>query len=68
MWCWRSGGARPITAASGSPYDAIRVLATQGFTGKRKDFFRNEFLHALKMLQDGVPRESLRSSWAAPWG
>src|SRR6185312_156059 len=35
------------------PLDAIRTLATQAYTGKRKDFFRNEFLHALKMLQDG---------------
>jgi lytic murein transglycosylase len=50
------------------PYDAIRVLATQGFTGKRKDFFRNEFLHALKMLQDGVPRSELRSSWGGAMG
>jgi len=50
------------------PYDAIRVLATQGFTGKRKDFFRNEFLHVLKMLQDGVPRENLRSSWGGAMG
>src|SRR6201999_2877697 len=38
------------------PHDAIRVLATQAYAGKRKDFFRNEFLHVLKMLQDGVPR------------
>jgi len=50
------------------PYDAIRVLATQAYTGKRKDFFRNEFLHALKMLQDGVPREELRSSWGGAMG
>jgi lytic murein transglycosylase len=50
------------------PHDAIRVLATQGFTGKRKDFFRNEFLHALKMLQDGVPRGDLRSSWGGAMG
>src|ERR1700681_1125232 len=35
--------------------DAIRTLATQAYTGKRKEFFLNEFLHALKMLQDGVP-------------
>ena len=48
--------------------DAMRVLATQAFTGKRKDFFRNEFLHALKMLQDGVPRENLRSSWGGAMG
>jgi lytic murein transglycosylase len=50
------------------PHDAIRVLATQAYTGKRKDFFRNEFLHALKMLQDGVPRGELRSSWGGAVG
>ena len=50
------------------PHDAIRVLATQGFVGKRKDFFRNEFLHALKMLQDGVPRADMRSSWGGAMG
>jgi lytic murein transglycosylase len=50
------------------PLDAIRTLATQGFTGKRKDFFRNEFLHALKMLQDGVPRADMRSSWGGALG
>jgi lytic murein transglycosylase len=50
------------------PHDAIRVLATQGFAGKRKDFFRNEFLHALKMLQDGTPRADLRSSWGGAIG
>jgi lytic murein transglycosylase len=48
--------------------DALAVLATQAFTGKRKDFFRNEFLHALKMLQDGVPRADLRSSWGGAMG
>jgi lytic murein transglycosylase len=48
--------------------DAIRVLATQGFVGKRKEFFRNEFLHALKMLQDNVPRADLRSSWGGAMG
>src|SRR5215510_7562371 len=50
------------------PHDAIRVLATQAYIGKRKDFFRNEFLHALKMLQDGVPRADLRSSWGGAMG
>jgi len=48
--------------------DAIRVLATQAYVGKRKDFFRNEFLQALKMLQDGVPRIDLRSSWGGAMG
>lgn len=50
------------------PHDTIRVLATQAYIGKRKDFFRNEFLHALKMLQDGVPRADMRSSWGGAMG
>ena len=48
--------------------DALRILATQGFVGKRKDFFRNEFLYALKMLQDGVPRADMRASWGGAMG
>jgi lytic murein transglycosylase len=50
------------------PLDAIRTLATQAYTGKRKEFFQNEFLHALKMLQDGVPRADMRSSWGGALG
>ena len=50
------------------PHDAIRVLATQGFVGKRKDFFRQQFLQALKMLQDGIPRADMRSSWGGALG
>jgi len=50
------------------PHDALQVLATQAYTGKRKDFFRNEFLHALKMLQDGVPRSEMRASWGGAMG
>jgi lytic murein transglycosylase len=50
------------------PYDAIRVLATQAYTGRRKDMFRGEFLYALKMLEDGVPRSRLRSSWGGAIG
>lgn len=50
------------------PHDAIRVLATQAYVGKRKDFFRNEFLHALKMMQDGTPRSDMRSSWGGAMG
>lgn len=50
------------------PDDAIRVLATQAYVGKRKELFHNEFLHALKMLQDGVPRADMRSSWGGALG
>ncbi len=48
--------------------DAIRVLATQAYTGRRKDMFRGELLTALKMLQDGVPRAQMRSSWGGAMG
>ena len=50
------------------PHDAVRVLATQAYTGRRKDLFRGELLAALKMLQDGVPREKMRSSWGGAMG
>ena len=32
-------------------HNAIRVLATQAYLGKRKDQFLNEFLLALKILE-----------------
>jgi lytic murein transglycosylase len=51
------------------PHNAIRVLATQAYLGKRKDQFRQEFLLALKMLQEGVVRlPEMRSSWAGAMG
>ncbi len=48
--------------------DAIRVLATQAFTGRRKDEFRLEIIAALKMLEAGVPRAKMKSSWAGAVG
>jgi lytic murein transglycosylase len=49
--------------------DALRVLATQAYVGKRKEQFREEFLFALKMLQEGqATRAQLRSSWAGAMG
>lgn len=49
-------------------HDAVRVLATQAYVGRRKDMFRKELLYALKMLEDGVPRKKMRSSWAGAVG
>jgi lytic murein transglycosylase len=49
--------------------DAIRVLATQAYVGRRKDQFRQEFLFALKILQEGHAKPAdLRSSWAGAMG
>jgi lytic murein transglycosylase len=50
------------------PYYAVQVLANEAYLGRRKDMFRNELLHALKMLEAGVPREKMRSSWAGALG
>jgi lytic murein transglycosylase len=48
--------------------DAIQMIATQAYTGRRKEFFRDQLLYALKMLQDGVPRREMRSSWGGAMG
>jgi lytic murein transglycosylase len=48
--------------------NAFQVLATQAYAGKRKDMFRQEFLLALKMVQDGVPMLDMRSSWGGAMG
>jgi lytic murein transglycosylase len=51
------------------PYDAVRVLATQAYVGRRKDQYRNEFVLSLKMLDDGVvTRKDLRASWGGAVG
>ena len=49
--------------------NAIRVLATQAYLGKRREKFREEFVDALKILDDGrVKLEDMRSSWAGAMG
>src|SRR5580704_11677462 len=51
------------------PYDALRVLATQAYVGRRKDQYRGEFILALKILGQGVvTRKDMRSSWAGATG
>jgi lytic murein transglycosylase len=51
------------------PYDGLRVLATQAYVGRRKDTYRNEFILALKLLNDGeVTRKDMRASWAGAAG
>jgi lytic murein transglycosylase len=49
--------------------NAIRVLATQAYTGKRKEQFLNEFLLALKILDQGqIKPADMKSSWAGAMG
>jgi lytic murein transglycosylase len=49
--------------------DVIRSLATLAFRRYRDDFFRDELLVALRMLEDGhVERGQMRGSWAGAMG
>ena len=55
--------------AAKMPHSAIRALATQAYLGRRKEQFREEFLLALKMLQEGhVTLADMRCSWAGAMG
>jgi len=51
------------------PKNAITVLATQAYYGRRKDLFRQELIFALKMLEEGhVKLADMRSSWGGAMG
>ncbi len=51
------------------PYDAIRVLATQAYVGRRKDQYRDEFIAGLKLIDDGdVTRKDFTASWGGATG
>jgi lytic murein transglycosylase len=62
-------GRETAFGAAKMPHSAIRALATQAYFGRRKEQFREEFLLALKMLQEGhVAPAAMRSSWAGAMG
>ena len=51
------------------PKNAITVLATQGYYGRRKEMFTQELLYALKMLDEGhVKLADMRASWGGAMG
>jgi lytic murein transglycosylase len=51
------------------PKNAINVLATQAYYGRRKEMFRQELLYAFKMLEEGhVKLADMRSSWGGAMG
>ena len=50
------------------PYDGIEVLATKAFLSTRREMFGKEIVAALQMIERGVPREAMRSSWAGALG
>ncbi len=51
------------------PHNALTVLATQAYVGRRKDTFRTELLYALKMIEDKIVEpQAMRASWAGAMG
>jgi lytic murein transglycosylase len=49
-------------------FDLLEVLASLAYEGRRRDMFEAEFIAALKLLQSGVPRATLRGSYAGATG
>ena len=62
-------GRETVYGSHRLPHHAMRVLATQAYAGRRKDMFRQEFLLAMKIVQDGnIPLADMKSSWAGAMG
>lgn len=49
-------------------FDLLRALASLAYEGRRRELFEPEFLAALKMIDEGVPRTKLVGSWAGATG
>ncbi len=50
-------------------YNALQVLATEAYIGRRPELFQKQFLFAIRMVQDGViEAKAMKSSWAGAMG
>lgn len=49
-------------------FDLPRSLATLAYEGRRRSLFAGEFIATMKMIDRGVPRDSLKGSWAGAFG
>lgn len=49
-------------------FDLARSLATLAYEGRRRELFAGEFVALLKMVDQGIPRERLKGSWAGAFG
>ena len=48
--------------------DLLEALASLGYYGRRRAMFESEFVDALKLIDQGVPRWRLKGSWAGATG
>ena len=49
-------------------FDLARSLASLAYEGRRRDLFAGEFIALLQMVDQGVPRQRLKGSWAGAFG
>ena len=49
-------------------FDLARALASLAYDGRRRDLFTREFIATLKLMDRGIPRETLKGSWAGATG
>lgn len=49
-------------------FDLLEALGTLAYEGRRRSFFEEEFVAALKLLDRGTPRSRLKGSWAGATG
>ncbi|MCJ2186370.1 lytic murein transglycosylase [Novosphingobium beihaiensis] len=49
-------------------FDLARSLATLAWEGRRRELFEGELVALMKMIDRGVPRSTLKGSWAGAFG
>jgi membrane-bound lytic murein transglycosylase B len=49
-------------------FDLLRSFASLAYDGRRRDLFAKEFIVTLKLIDEGIPREKLKGSWAGATG
>lgn len=54
--------------ANSGNFDLLNALATLAYEGRRRALFEAELIAAMKMIDQGVPRTTLKGSWAGATG
>lgn len=49
-------------------FDLLRSLASLAYEGRRRTLFSGEFVATLKIMDRGIPRQTLKGSWAGATG
>jgi lytic murein transglycosylase len=49
-------------------FDLLNSLASLSYEGRRRQLFSEEFVATLRMMDRGIPRSTLRGSWAGATG